>query len=254
MGHRMNSFVCLYRVSTKKQTDAWYRLRRGEPVTEAELNENATGLGLDAQKRDTRRLVDQKEGTIVGEYTEVETGKKSVRKELQKALAHAKMVGATLIVAKLDRLARNVHFISGLMESKVPFICADRPDTTPLMLQIEAAFAEEELRRVSIRTKAALKTLKDRGVPLGSAQPGHWDGREHLRGWKQASVVSAENRLAEAVEHYAALLPEIGIMRKQGMTMAAIAAVLNERGCRTRKGKLFTVSRVGRLIQRFMES
>jgi len=249
----MNLFVCLYRVSTKKQTDAWYRLRRGEPVTEAELNENATGLGLDAQKRDTRRLVDQKAGTIVGEYTEVETGKKSNRRELQKALAHAKMVGATLVVAKLDRLARNVHFISGLMISEVPFICADRPDTTPFMLHIEAAVAEEEARRISARTTAALATLKERGVLLGSARPGHWEGREERRGWKQAAAVSAENRLAEAREHYAAILPEVAAMRKRGRTLAVIAAALNDRGCRSRKGKLFTASLVWRLINRFME-
>ena len=251
----MKSYVCYYRVSTKKQTDAWRRLRRGESITEEELkrelNENATGLGLDAQKRDARRLVGNLTGAIVGAYTEVETGKKSARPELRKALAHARMVGATLIVAKLDRLARNVNFISNLMESKVPFICADRPDADRLRLHIEAAFAEEEARRIGARTKAALMILKERGVKLGSARPGHWDGREHLRGWKQAVAASAANRLVAARAAYEFVLPEIQSLRQAGKTLAEVSVALNERGCKSREGKAFTAALVWRILDRF---
>jgi DNA invertase Pin-like site-specific DNA recombinase len=247
----MKPYVCYYRVSTKKQTDAWWRLRRGESITENELNENATGLGLDAQKRDAGRLVDNLKGSIAGAYTEVETGKKSARPELRKALAHARMVGGILVVAKLDRLARNLNFISNLMESKVPFICADRPDADRLRLHIEAAFAEEEARRIGLRTKAALDSLQARGVKLGSARPGHWDGREHLRGWKQAVVASAANRLAEARAAYEFVLPEIQSLRQAGKTLAAVAAALNERGCKSREGKAFTAILVWRILDRF---
>lgn len=142
-------FVCYYRVSTQKQ--------------------GASGLGLDAQRSSIQRFIAGCDGEVVAEFTETESGKKAHdRPALGEALAVAKKHGAVLLIAKLDRLARNVHFISGLMESNVRFVAADMPKVDKLMLHIHAAFAEDELRRVSQRTKEALAAAKRRGVVIGA--------------------------------------------------------------------------------------
>ena len=105
---------------------------------------------------------------LVGEFTEVESGRKSERPELAKALVLCKKRKATLVIARLDRLPRNVHFISGLMEAKVKFVACDMPEATPFMPHIYAAVAQEEARAISARTKAALAAAKQRGVRLGA--------------------------------------------------------------------------------------
>ena len=138
--------IAYYRVSTQRQ--------------------GLSGLGLEAQRHALAGY------DIVAQYTEVESGKKSSRPELAKALAHAKEIGATLIIAKLDRLARNVHFITGLLEAGVPIECADMPEADRTFLQMAAVFAEWEGRRISQRTKDALAAAKRRGVKLGSPTPG----------------------------------------------------------------------------------
>ena len=114
-----------------------------------------------------RNYLDGGTWELVGAFTEVESGRKSARPELAKALALCKRCKATLIIARLDRLARNVHFISGLMETKVKFVACDMPEATPFMLHIYAAVAQEEARAISARTKAALAAAKARGVRLG---------------------------------------------------------------------------------------
>ena len=119
-------FVAYYRVSTKKQ--------------------GASGLGQDAQQAAARRHAELAGGSIVAEYTEVESGRKSNRQELKNALAHCRAAKATLLVAKLDRLARNVHFTSSLMESKVPFICADNPHAKDALATIEGGWVGGWLR------------------------------------------------------------------------------------------------------------
>ena len=155
-----------YRVNTKKQ--------------------GRSGLGLEAQKADVEAFVRQRDAIIVSEYREVETGKNSKRPKLDEAIGHAKLAKATLVVAKLDRLARNVAFTSALMESGVEFVACDNPHANRLTIHILAAVAEDEALRISRRTKDALAAAKARGIKLGSARPGHWDGKEHLRGWKKA--------------------------------------------------------------------
>jgi len=146
---RQERFVAYYRVSTQKQ--------------------GASGLGLDAQRDSIQRFTAACDGEVVAEFTETESGKKAHnRPELAKALAAAKSRGATLLIAKLDRLARNVHFISGLMESNVRFVAVDMPTVDRLMLHVQAAFAEEEARRISQRTKEALAAAKRRGVDVGA--------------------------------------------------------------------------------------
>jgi DNA invertase Pin-like site-specific DNA recombinase len=124
------------------------------------------GLGLEAQQAVVRTYLDGEAGQLVGEFTEIESGHKNERPELAKALALCKKYKATLLIARLDRLARSVHFITGLMETKVKFIACDMPGATPFMLHIYAAAAQEEARAISVRTKAALLAAKARGVRL----------------------------------------------------------------------------------------
>lgn len=139
-------YVAYYRVSTQRQ--------------------GQSGLGLEAQRAAVREFVGM--NPLFSEFTEVESGTKSDRPELGKALAMAKAKKAVLVIAKLDRLARNVHFISGLLESGVQFIAVDMPEADRTFLQMAAVFAEWEARKISERTKAALQAAKDRGITLGS--------------------------------------------------------------------------------------
>ncbi|MBB6428848.1 recombinase family protein [Algisphaera agarilytica] len=141
-------FVAYHRVSTARQ--------------------GRSGLGLEAQEEAVRVHTATVGGTILEAFTEVESGKRRDRPELAKALAAAKRRKAVLIVAKLDRLARNVAFLSALMESGVDFVACDNPHASRLTIHILAAVAEDEARRISERTKAALAARKARGLPLGN--------------------------------------------------------------------------------------
>jgi DNA invertase Pin-like site-specific DNA recombinase len=203
-------FIVYYRVSTQRQ--------------------GQSGLGLEAQKHACAHY------DIVAEYTEVESGKKSNRPELAKALAHAKKIGATLLIAKLDRLARNVHFITGLLEAGVPITCADMPEADRTFLQMAAVFAEWEGRRISERTKAALAAAKRRGVKLGSPNPA-----------KGGSVTGAQRANATAQVAPQAM-PIINALRKAGQSLRAIASALNEAQIPTAMGGQWHASSVRNLI------
>lgn len=142
-------YVAYYRVSTQKQ--------------------GQSGLGLEAQQEAVRRYLVGQPGELLAEFTETESGKQARnRPSLLNALELCRRQRATLILAKLDRLARNVHFISGLLESGVNFVASDQPTKDRFMLHVQAAFAEEEARRISIRTKEALAAAKRRGVVIGA--------------------------------------------------------------------------------------
>src|SRR5882672_1527849 len=130
-----------------------------------------SGLGLEAQQAAIDGYIANVGATVTACYTEVESGRKSDRPQLAKALAHAKRSGATLVVAKLDRLGRNVAFLSALMEAKVDFIAVDNPAANKLTLHILAAVAEAEAEAISSRTKAALAAYKARGGKLGGDLP-----------------------------------------------------------------------------------
>jgi DNA invertase Pin-like site-specific DNA recombinase len=151
---KTGNFVAYYRVSTAKQ--------------------GQSGLGLQAQKESVEQYLNGGDLQLIAEFTEVETGKGSnaltKRPELQKAIAFAKKNKATLVIAKLDRLARNVHFIAGLLESGADFVAADMPEADRAMIQMMSVFAELEARRISERTKAALAQAKKNGVKLGNPQ------------------------------------------------------------------------------------
>ena len=228
-----NRVVAYYRVSTKRQGES--------------------GLGLEGQQTAVQELARRAGSELVTSYTEVESGKRSDRVELAKAIAHAKRSKATLVVAKLDRLARNVAFTSALMESGVDFVACDQPHANRLTIHILAAVAEHEAEMISQRTKAALSAAKVRGVKLGSARDGHWDGREDRRraGAKAGAIAATEARKRLADEAYADLIDDLTAMRNDGLSFRAIADQLNGQGHTTRRGKPWNPMQVRNVLLRY---
>jgi len=222
--------IAYYRVSTKRQ--------------------GASGLGLDAQQAAVEAFAKANGGRIVAAYREIETGKRADRPELAKAIAHARLAKATLVVAKLDRLARNVQFTATLLNSGVEFVACDNPHANRLTIHILAAMAEHEAKAISDRTKEALAAAKRKGVKLGSSRPGHWYGRTERRkiGQQRASLAAAKARSQDAQQAYSFLLPTIQEQRGRGATLAEIAAGLNDAGHETRAGKPFTLTMIHRLL------
>lgn len=176
-----------------------------------------SGLGLEAQRNSIERYASQIGETIEQVYVETESGSKKNRPELVAALAACKKHKATLIIAKLDRLARNVAFVSSLMEAGVEFIAVDAPYANKLMLHILSAFAEHEREMISERTKAALAAAKARGVELG----------------KNGKVLAAQNR--KGADKYAiSVRKHITTAIEAGCdTYQSIADYLTEEGIRT---------------------
>ena len=218
--------------------------------------QEASGLGLEAQKAAIDAYARQSGGVVVANYLEVESGKRSDRPELARAIAHARRAKAVLVVAKLDRLARNVAFLSRLMEAGVGFVACDNPSATPLTIHILAAVAEAEAKAISERTKAALAAAKRRGVRLGSARPGHWSGREDRRkqGGLAGSKAATAARFRAAADAYSDLLPLVRELRGSGSSLETIAGELNGKGYTTRTGKAFTPMTVHRIINRSSDS
>lgn len=210
--------------------------------------QGASGLGLEAQQAAIDAYAKAHGASVVRVYLEVESGRKNDRPELAKALAHAKRSRATLVVAKLDRLARNVAFLSRLMEAKADFVACDNPAANKLTLHILAAVAEAEAEAISARTKAALAAYKARGGKLGGALKQcrnlTQEAREH--GAKAAAVAIR----AKADEAYSDLAPIVAKLRDDGLTQAAIADELNKLGHTTRRGKPWNHVQVGRVLQR----
>jgi DNA invertase Pin-like site-specific DNA recombinase len=180
-GPNSGSFVAYYRVSTERQ--------------------GRSGLGLEAQKKAVRDHLNGGNWRIVEELVEVESGKRSDRPKLVEALKACRVHGATLIIAKLDRLARNVHFVSGLMESGVEFTAVDFPQANRLTVHILAAVAEHEGKMISERTKAALAAAKARGVKLGGDRGGRLSAESRMAGCK-ARAARAEALAAEPSAHH----------------------------------------------------
>ena len=211
-------FIAYYRVSTQKQGES--------------------GLGLEAQREAVLSYLNGGKWNLLEEYVEVESGKKSERPQLAAAMEKCRKQKATLVIAKLDRLARNVHFISGLMESKADFIALDMPNMNPFTVHIYAAMAEEYARQISEKTREALAAAKARGVVLGK------NGREN--GWKLAEA----NR--EAANTRAKNLTRVvWEIRNDGhSTIREIAAELNRREIPTARGGRWRENTTHRLLSR----
>jgi DNA invertase Pin-like site-specific DNA recombinase len=212
-------FVAYYRVSTDRQ--------------------GMSGLGLDAQRAAVAKHIGQAE--LVAEFTEVESGRKNDRAQLAQALATAKRSKAVLVIAKLDRLARNVHFISGLLESGVAFVCADMPEADRTFLQMMAVFAEYEAKKISERTKAALAQVKAQGRSLGSPTP---------EIGAAIGTVAIKAKADAYAERVGPVVRDI-IAKTGAKTMRDIAEVLQARGIETpRGGSVWHPSQVANLLKR----
>jgi DNA invertase Pin-like site-specific DNA recombinase len=220
MGKPMQA-VAYYRVSTKKQGES--------------------GLGLDAQRAAVESYAARNGLDIIQEFTEIETGtRKRTRPQIAAAIRAAKQAGAVLLIAKLDRLARNVHFVSGLMESGVSFTAVDMPQIDNLTIHILAAVAEQEAQLISQRTKAALAAAKAKGTKLGNPQ--------HLT--QEAQQAGANSMRAAAVTAYQPVMGYINLLSESGLGHAAIATKLNREGHKTRRGGKFYPMTVWRILDR----
>jgi DNA invertase Pin-like site-specific DNA recombinase len=216
----MQRYVTYYRVSTKEQ--------------------GRSGLGLEAQKRDVILFLDgfsEVPWEIVGTFTDIQSGSEDDRPELAKALAIARKTGATLLVAKLDRLSRKVSFIATLMDDpKVSLRVASMPYADKFQLHIYAALAEQEREFISARTKAALAQAKGRGVSLGG-----------LRDKTAARNVAVQDQAKQNADRVAAIVRPL---RDQGASLRAIADALNGAGVPTARGGAWYASQVQRVLDR----
>lgn len=225
----MKTGIAYYRVSTERQ--------------------GRSGLGLEAQRVAVNAFADVHGVDLVEEFIEIETGKGADaldrRPVLKAALDHARRLKCPVIIAKLDRLSRDVAFIAGLMAHRVPFVVAELgPDVDPFILHMYAALAEQERARISRRTKDALQALKAKGVQLGNTTNLD-EARE-----RAADVIGAKaDQFAENI------LPVVAAIQSSGVkTLGAIAEALNRRGIRTARGKTWHGSTVRNLLRRQPES
>ncbi len=200
-----------------------------------------SGLGLEAQRNSVLDYVGAR-GKIVAEYVEIESGKRSDRTELSSALKQAKECGAILIIAKLDRLARNVAFIANLLESNVEVVAADMPEANRFMFHIMAAVSEQEGKAISERTRAALKAAKARGVKLGWANPKRRS--EQLL----ASLKGAKANITKSNTYATKLLPIVMNLKGKQMTLRGIADHLNSTGVPTARGAKWHPTTVKNLL------
>lgn len=207
-----------------------------------------SGLGLEAQRAALENYAKQNGATLAMVYVEVESGKRSDRPELSRALAHACRSKATLLVAKLDRLSRNVAFLSALMESKVPFVACDNEHANKLTIHLLAAVAEHEAEIISLRTKSALAAYKSRGGKLGGQLPQcrNLNREAQLKGSRNAAAA----RSKAAVNAYCDLLPIMAELRAEGQTLQRIADKLNAEGHTTRRGNPWNPVQVARVLKR----
>jgi DNA invertase Pin-like site-specific DNA recombinase len=199
-------FIAYYRASTAQQ--------------------GRSGLGLEGQQGAVRAFLNGGCWQLLAEFTEVESGAHNARPELAKALTACGLKGATLVIAKLDRLSRDAHFLLGLAKAGVDFVAADMPNANRLTVGIMAMVAEEERRTISARTKAALAAAKARGVTLGG-----WRGGPKLDG-----RLGADANRKQAAAFAAKLAPIVGEMRSRGLSLRKIAAELATQGIRTQRG------------------
>lgn len=214
----MRKFVAYYRVSTARQ--------------------GASGLGLEAQRATVQAFA--KNALLVREFVEVESGKQNQRPQLLAAIAEAKAAGATLLIAKLDRLSRNAGFIFALRDSGVDFTCCDIPDANSLTVGIFAVLAQHERETISKRTKEALQAKKAWGAQLGTPANLTTASRQ------KSIAVRQQQRQALLATRYALSL--IAVLHEQGQSYSSIARQLNTAGFVTAQGKAYSHTQVRRLL------
>ena len=218
------AFVAYYRVSTDKQ--------------------GRSGLGLEAQKEAVERYLNGGNWQVAAEFTEIESGKNNDRPALAQAFKACRLYGAKLVIAKLDRLSRDAHFLLGLEKAGVDFVAADMPHANRLTVGIMAMVADEERRMISARTKAALQAAKKRGQRLG--------GFRGVTITAEARKAGHEALTARSVDRASELAPVIAELREAGITsLSGMAKALTERGIPTaRGGNEWQPVQVSRVLQR----
>lgn len=215
-------YVSYLRVSTKRQGES--------------------GLGIEAQNTAVNNFLGL-EDQLLAEYRETESGKKDERPMLMKAIEQCKQTGATLLIARLDRLSRNAAFIFTLRNANIQFKCIDVPEASHLTIGILAVLAEDERIRISQRTHLALKELKAKGVQLGKPKNlTDYSRQRSIEVRQQDALDNENNRRATAL---------ITSMRSESISYQKIAEKLNTSGFRTRNGKQFTAIGVKRLYDRY---
>ena len=218
----MMKFISYLRVSTQRQ--------------------GRSGLGLDAQRAMIADYIKSIGGTVSAEYIEVETGKREDRPELTKALAACRVYGATLLVAKLDRLARNSYFVEKLLHEGAEFRAVDCPEANTVMIKMLSIFADYERSLIAERTRAALAQAKRRGRKLGG------DRGNILQIQRRGSRAGNAIRSAKARQRAADLLPIIESIKSEGaMSLAQIAAALNARDIGAPRGGAWSPAQVSRI-------
>jgi len=218
---------------------AYYRVSTSE--------QGRSGLGLEAQKATVEDYIRRNGATLVAEFTEIESGARNDRPQLQAALKRATLSLATLVIAKLDRLSRNAAFLLTLRDAGTDIVAVDMPNANAVTLGIMAIIAEEERRLISERTKAALKAAKARGVKLGNPNGAEAFRRTGFRG----SKIGAEANKANAQRRAESLREVLNEIRAQGArSYAAIATALNDRHIATRTGKNWRPCSVRLLMER----
>lgn len=210
-----------------------------------------SGLGLEAQREAVERLCASRGWEIIAPpFTEVESGKRADRPELAKALHRAKVTGATLVVAKLDRLSRSAAFLTALQEAGVPFIAADMPEMNDTVVGIMAVVARAERQAISKRTQEALQAAKARGVKLGNP-----NGAEALRRAQKGNADSLRVIKAAAADRAEQLRPVIEDLRVRSITsLPGIAKALNEGGFVTPRRGQWHASSVRNLLGRLTQA
>ena len=212
------SFIAYYRVSTQRQ--------------------GVSGLGLEAQRSSVLSYINGR--TLLGEYKDIESGKCDYRPELLKAIQKSKENNSILVIAKLDRLSRNLNFITLLQKEKVKFVCCDLPDANELTINIFGSLAQWEREKISTRVIEALTELKKRGVKLGN--PNNFNNESRKLGSKkmiEKAKMNSNNIKAKKVIH---------LLHKNGMTLREITNELNNSGFQTSKGLAFHPEQVRRLL------
>jgi DNA invertase Pin-like site-specific DNA recombinase len=219
----MKKFIAYYRVSRKEQ--------------------GISGLGLSAQKSSVEKYVTSQDGIILKDFTEIETGtNKRERVEIHKAIQLAKNEGAVLIIAKLDRLARQVTFVSSLMDAGIEFLAVDMPSANNFTIHIFSALAEQEAKLISSRTKVALAELKKKGVKLGNPQNLTNEARaKGVNKIKENAMNNDRNRQAQSI---------ILNCKEKEMSYRQIADYLNQLNFKTRHGNKFYAPTVLQLYNR----
>ena len=219
MADGMNKYIAYYRVSTQKQS--------------------ASGLGIEAQRAAVNAYLAGREHQLIAEYTETESGRHADRPKLADALAEAKRRRATLVIARLDRLARSVVFVASLMESGVAFVACDMVDASPLFLHIMAAVAEAEAKAISERTKAALAAARARGVKLGGPN------------LPEAQRLARESIVRHADQRATDVLPIVKQMVERGENSShRIAAELQRLGIKTARNRNWHASTILKMLKR----